>query len=235
MRRLPALLFLCVLFAAFPAGFGQEKSPRTALMPLGTLVGTWKATGVPSGSREEQEKGFWTETISCQWQFKGEDAWLKVDFEKGKHFVSGDLHYLPDPGLFRLTLKTPAKEARVFTGLLKDKVLALTRHDPEAKEDQKLVVTLLHDNRFLYRYEVRPEGKGLFSKRFQVGATKEGIPFATGDGRPECVVSGGLGTIPVSYLGKTYYVCCGGCRDEFRDNPKKYIEEYEMKSKTKGK
>ena len=65
---------------------------------------------------------------------------------------------------------------------------------------------------------------------YQVGATKEGVPFAgRGDTSPECVVSGGKGTIAVSYKGKTYYVCCSGCRDEFKDNPEKYIKEYEAR------
>ena len=31
---------------------------------------------------------------------------------------------------------------------------------------------------------------------------------------------------------KTYYVCCGGCRDAFNDNPEKFIKEYnERKAK----
>ena len=50
-----------------------------------------------------------------------------------------------------------------------------------------------------------------------------------GSSGPECVVTGGLGTISVNYKGKTYYVCCTGCRDEFKDNPEKYIKEYEEK------
>jgi hypothetical protein len=33
----------------------------------------------------------------------------------------------------------------------------------------------------------------------------------------------------VSYKGKTYYVCCGGCRDAFRAEPEKFIKEYEEK------
>jgi hypothetical protein len=92
---------------------------------------------------------------------------------------------------------------------------------------------LLHDNRFLYRYEVRQAGKTFFSKQYTVGATREGVAFAGGDNKPECVVSGGLGTLAVVYMGKTYYVCCSGCRDEFRENPEKYIKEQEAKKKTK--
>ena len=45
----------------------------------------------------------------------------------------------------------------------------------------------------------------------------------------ECIVSGGKGTIPVSYNGKTYYVCCSGCRDAFKDDPEKFIKEAEKK------
>ena len=41
------------------------------------------------------------------------------------------------------------------------------------------------------------------------------------------------GTIAVSYNGKTYYVCCSGCRDEFKASPEKYVKEYEEKKKAK--
>jgi YHS domain-containing protein len=64
-----------------------------------------------------------------------------------------------------------------------------------------------------------------------VGATKEGVAFAGGDAGPECIVSGGKGTMQVSYKGKTYYVCCTGCRDEFKAEPEKYVQEFEAKKK----
>jgi hypothetical protein len=107
------------------------------------------------------------------------------------------------------------------------------REDDKKKETQQLVISLLHSNRFLYRYEVKRHGKTLFARVYQVGATKEGEPFASGDGRPECVVSGGLGTIRVTHKGQTYYVCCSGCRDEFNANAEKYVKEYEEKKKKK--
>ena len=52
-----------------------------------------------------------------------------------------------------------------------------------------------------------------------------------GGKKNECIITGGLGMIPVSYNGKTYYVCCSGCRDEFNANPKKYVKEYEKSKK----
>jgi YHS domain-containing protein len=96
------------------------------------------------------------------------------------------------------------------------------------------VVSLLHSNRYVYRYEVKGEGDSGFQKVYQVGATKEGEDFATVDKGPECIVSGGLGTIKVVHNGKTYYVCCSGCLSAFRDDPEKYIQEFnEKKAKEK--
>ncbi|MBV9126060.1 MAG: YHS domain-containing protein [Planctomycetes bacterium] len=49
----------------------------------------------------------------------------------------------------------------------------------------------------------------------------------------ECIVTGGLGTIPVSYKGITYYVCCTGCKQAFEDNPEKILKEA-AKRKARG-
>jgi YHS domain-containing protein len=35
-----------------------------------------------------------------------------------------------------------------------------------------------------------------------------------------------VGTIPVTYQGQTYYVCCTGCRDYFNDNPAEVLADY---------
>jgi hypothetical protein len=211
-------------------GRTDEKSPpssRQALQVLNDLIGSWRGTGVPAGSRDEQQKGFWTETISWEWQFKGKDAWLKADFARSKHFKTGELRYLPDRQLYQLKVTTSAKETHTYSGKIKERVVTLDRDTDEGTE--RLVLTLLHSNRFLYRLDARPRSKSLFSRRFQVGATKEGVPFAADDGRPECIVSGGLGTIEVSYRGQKYHVCCSGCRAEFNENPEKYIKEFQAK------
>jgi hypothetical protein len=226
-------LTLGLLFAAL-ATVVVADSPRNAKEALGTfsdLIGSWRGTGTPVGSRAEQQKGFWTETMTWQWQFKGDDAWLKVAFDKSKHFASGELRFSPMDETYALTLRTLNNEEMTYRGAYKDKNLTLERQ--AQNEAQRLVFTLLHENRFLYRYEVKPQGKSLFTKVYGVGATKEGVPFAAGDGKPECIVSGGVGTLAVTHMGKTYYVCCSGCRDEFRENPDKYIKEFEAKKKTK--
>ena len=40
------------------------------------------------------------------------------------------------------------------------------------------------------------------------------------------MVTGGEGTIAVTHDGKTYYVCCTGCRDYFNENPAEVLAEY---------
>ncbi len=106
---------------------------------------------------------FWTETIAWQWQFKGDDAWLKVKFDKSKHFTGGELHYLPKKDQYALTLRTPKKETLTFTGPLNDRKLTLERE--QNGEVHRLVFTFLHPGeRYLYSYQVRPAGKVLFAQ-----------------------------------------------------------------------
>jgi hypothetical protein len=230
-------LLACLLAGAIVAGTGVSaddppptRSPREALQALGDLIGSWRGTVTPvaaPGARQD----FWIETVAWEWQFKGKDAWLRMTVDKGKHFTGGELRFVPEKNEFALTVRTPAKESLTFTGPLKERVLTLERE--QDGNVQRLVFTLLHPERHLYKYEVRPAGKALFALKYKVGATKEGIAFAAGDGKPECVVSGGLGTMPVTYMGKTYYVCCSGCRDEFNENPAKYVAEFEAKKAKK--
>jgi len=113
-------------------------------------------------------------------------------------------------------------------------VLTLDRVDGPANEQQRIVFSLLHNNRHLYRFETRPAGSTVaFDKKYQVGATKEGVAFADVGKGLECIVSGGAPSIKVTYMGKDYYVCCTGCRDEFKADPEKYIKEAAAKAKKK--
>jgi YHS domain-containing protein len=209
----------------------KKLSARQALEPFNDLIGEWKATGVLKGKPPQAKDSFWTETHNWVWKFKGEDAWVKVTIHKGKYFTSGELRYLPDKGEYQFTLQTIDNKTVVFTGTYEDRWLTMYQEDRAAKETQKLVIRLLHSNRFLYQYDVLPDGKAFYTRIYQVGATKLGEEFASGDGRPVCIVTGGLGTIKVAFQGESYYVCCSGCRDEFLSNPQKYIAAAKKKMK----
>jgi YHS domain-containing protein len=231
------LYTLCLLLSPFsdiPAKPTEPLTQKAALQKLQRLVGSWKATGYPDGTREERAKGFWTETVSWEWQFVKQDTWLAVKFDKGKHFQSGELRYNLEKKQYQFKALTINKETLNYTGTVtegKDGVphLALTRKVDESTE--RLTFSLLHDNRHLYKLETSPRDGASFSRKYQVGATKEGEEFAKVPKGPECIVSGGKGTITVTHKGKQYFVCCSGCKDAFYAEPETYIKEFEAKSK----
>ncbi|HVS40449.1 MAG TPA: YHS domain-containing protein [Gemmataceae bacterium] len=224
---LASFLLAAVPLPALSAGDPPKRAPKEALQAFNDLIGSWRGSGEPFGTREEKQKGFWQESIAWQWQFKGDDVWLSAAFDKGKYFNAAELRYLPDDDRYQLTLHTAAKEDWVFKGTLDDRRLTVERTDDKTGEAQRLIVTLLHADRYLYRFEVKPADHTAFAQLYQVGATKEGGSFAVVDDGPICVVSGGHGTMSTVYKGKTYYFCCTGCRDAFKDNPEKYIKEFE--------
>jgi len=211
MRRgVTGLTLLAVLkLAGYAADQPAPRTAREALKPFNVLIGSWKALGTPEGTLAEKQKGLWEETIRWEWQFKDGDAWLKVVFDKGKYFTEGTLRYLPDKDQYRLTLTTTDKQAIIFTGAMKGQRLLLERRHEKTKETQRLVLSLVGNNRYLYHYEVQPENRTLARKVYLVGATKEGMPLVQTSDEigPFCVVSYGPATTPVMYKGKTYYVC----------------------------
>ena len=224
MTRIVLTIALFGLLAS-PTVAAPKKSAREALKPLHDLIGEWKGTGGPKhGSRDEREKGSWQEKIVWQWQFKGPDAWLRADLDKGKHFSR--LEIRPNGEGYELKTTSVGKATQVWEGKLDGTRLSFTRQG-DGKSVERLVFSLLHSNRYLYRLESRPADATVFAPRYEVGATKQGVPFAVTAKGPECIVSGGLGTSTVSYKGKNYYVCCSGCRDAFVSEPEKYIKEYE--------
>lgn len=226
-----ALLFVFALHTTLDAGGQTKRTPREALQAFNDLIGKWCATVTPASNKNK----FWVEEQNWGWQFKDKDAWLTVTFDKSKNYTSGELRYQPDQGVYQLTLLTTAKEKRVYTGTLKDKVLTLESIDEKQRETRRLVFKLLHANRYLYAEEVKKADRETFAKLYSVGVTKADGSFASGDGKPECIVSGGLGTTPVTYMGVTYYVCCSGCRSEFNADPAKYVKEFKARQAKKAK
>jgi YHS domain-containing protein len=222
---------ISLLLMADPTAPSVEKA---ALQKAQRLVGTWKATGYPDGTREERQKGFWTETITWAWQFQKQDTWLAGKFEKGKHFQSAELRFIADKKHYQLKLTGTDKQISTYTGTVsegKDGVPSIVLNRPVGEGTERITFSLLHDNRHLYKLEVSPREGANFSRKYQVGATKEGEQFANVPKGPECIVTGGKATIPVSHMGKQYFVCCSGCKDAFNADPLTYIKEYEAKSK----
>jgi YHS domain-containing protein len=230
MKRLIVSSLLTLMIFALPARTDDDNPAREALQALNDYVGNWKGAGSNTSKSDN-----WTENFGWSWKFKGDDAWLVVDFKGSKDFSKGELRYLPDKKKYQLKVTTKKDETHTFEGELKKGYLTLDRVDAKTGETQRLVMnTAAGGIRFVYNLQRKPKGSTLFTKLYQVDFSKEGESLAGGGKDRECIVTGGRGTIEVSYMGKTYYVCCSGCRDAFNENPEKILKEYaERKKKEK--
>jgi hypothetical protein len=208
-----------------------DDEPKAALQALNDYVGTWKGDGGPDKPRPDPRDPTWRETITWEWKFRGGEGWLSFRVTGGKHLTGGEVRYLPGKKVYELTSTGANGEGRVFEGKLDSKgYLTFERTEPATGEAQQLVMNLAGDGaRFVYRYAARPKGRTVFTKLYQVAASKDGESLGAAGKKNECVVTGGLGTIAVQFMGETFYVCCSGCRDEFNIDPAKYVREFREK------
>ena len=210
---------------AAPAAKDAEQT-KEALRELQDFIGGWKGSGQAKAGKTAP---VWDETVKWNWRFKGDKIWLAVEFEGGKFLKSAEIHYLLDKKKYQL-IGTPAvgKEKLTFDGTLKDEKLIFERTDAKTKEVQRIIMnTAAEGIRFVFKAETRNAGGTIWRLNYMVASTKIGESLGGKEKKgPECVVSGGLGMTAVSYGGATYYVCCSGCADAFKENPKKYVDEF---------
>jgi hypothetical protein len=224
---------LCIAFASMvllvvSPGGSEQDAAKEALQELQDFVGGWKG----NGTSERDKNAIWKESMNWSWRFKGADICLILEVKDSKFLQSGELRYLTDKKLYQLTLAEKNDKSLVFQGTMKKSYLALERVDQDTKEKQELKWnTASAGDRLVATYSVMPQNRTVFNQVWQIGMTREGVTLAAGKKRAECIVTGGLGTIMVSYKGASYYVCCSGCRDAFNEDPQKYIKEYEAKKK----
>jgi hypothetical protein len=206
-------------------------SAKEALQALNDYIGDWKGTGDVERAKPGS-KNFWSENVSWTWRFKKDDAWLAMAIKNGKLFKSGELRYSMDAKKYQFTAVDPKDKKLVFEGVLKNGLLVLERTDEDKKETQQISMNVAGDGvRFNYWYKTKPLSKKIYSAGYLVACNKEGEALGGKSKGKECVVSGGLGKIEVSFKGETFYVCCTGCRDAFNENPEKYVKEFKAKQK----
>jgi hypothetical protein len=222
----PALMFL---FTEVEAG-GDKTAAKEALQALQDYIGGWKG----NGTSEKEKSEIWKENASWSWRFKGQDTSLTLEIKDSKLFKSGEMRFLPGKDQYQLTLVDKNDKKQVYEGELKKGSLVLEGVDPDTKSTNQLKMNIAGGGvRLVLTLSTRPEGRTVFNKQFQISYTKEGETFGAAAKKNECVVTGGLGTMAVNYMGQTYYVCCSGCRDAFNENPAKIIKEY-LARKKKG-
>jgi YHS domain-containing protein len=236
-RRLtPTAALAAGLFAVTLAAAAQQTDKaaaakaKKALQDVQDFIGEWKAEGTAKAGAKTEA---WKETLSWAWQFKGEDCWIAVESKDGKAFTKGALRYLPEQKTYRFTATDKQGQEQVYDGPFAKGTLTLDRKDAATGDVYRLKMnTAAEGVRFVLRVEKQEKGKGLFAPVFQLAGSKAGESFAgTGGRKPECIVTGGAAAIAVSHMGKTYYVCCTGCRDAFNEEPEKFVKAFEAKKK----
>lgn len=219
---------LAALLVAAPDEVKPATRDKEALAPLQAYVGQWRGVGMP---KRGSNRGAWTETSQWAWRFEDGRAELVARLEGGKFYRQLQVRPGDEPGQFVLLASTGEEpSAERFTGALEDGALRVTADEPRGERPARITVRLVaRGDRMVVLYEKRL-GEDSHARLAEVGSTRKGSSFAQNAASgPECVVTGGLGEIAVEHDGKTYYVCCTGCRDLFLEDPAGVLEEYRQR------
>jgi YHS domain-containing protein len=235
MARLVCLLWLLSFFLSEPV-VGQNKAApadrradQEALKAYAPLVGSWRGAGLV---RRGSAKGAWTERAAWTWDLRDRRAALKITVERGRHLKEGLLRPDTKPGEFTFEVTLADGSKRRFLGRAAERgVLVLNAETPPEEGLARVTLTPLHETRFLLLLEGASRQSQRLERLGEVGYTREGALFAAGDSYPECIVTGGRGTIRVEHKGQSYYVCCTGCKDLFDEDPEVVLAEYKARLK----
>ncbi len=229
--------------AANKTGLSPEKKIeafRQAFRPIHVvLVGQWHGIAQKSTGGN---KGY--EELSWAWDYLTDKAQpaLKMTTDANPHFKSARLTYLPDEQQFQMTIEDkqdPRRELRgQFSAEPEDKpgddnkpqrtYKLLLTETGEAKDRWQVTLNQQENNRYLL--EMSNMRGSRFVRFDTISAQREGTSFALNDSdykEKTCVISQGLGTIQVSHKGKSYWVCCSGCKAAFEEDPEKWITRFE--------
>jgi YHS domain-containing protein len=235
--------------AGIPARSGAEdehpgRNIPQAFATLEYLAGRWQGQGVPKNDPANAFRG-WTETHSWAWVFRdGSPVAMKLTVEGGRILASAKLTFDPARKLYHLEGALPPSAGGPIhlEGTLdrtgKRLVLESVGKMPHFGGTVRLSIG---PNANFIRYTIREDrkepGGSQFRPFIEVGVTKEGESFASGATAatgPKCIITGAASAMTVTYEGTSYPVCCTGCRDEFLENPKKYIQKASLLQKAEA-
>lgn len=215
-------------------GSDREASVK-ALQELGILIGDWKGVAQP---KRGSSAGAWSEKAHAVWNFDDKTTALVVQFEPGQLFHSATFTLAEDGKTTSLTLEPVMGKPILLSrnGAEDDKESSDEARHFESVADKfprtRCTVRLISDIRVTFLFEEKSAEMGSYRRLCEVGMTRLGTRLADGNtGERQCIVTGGLGTMKVSYEGKTYYVCCEGCKQAFDADPEGTLAAYQERLK----
>jgi YHS domain-containing protein len=214
-----------------------DKSPaprdaKTALGEFNSLVGAWRGVGMP---RRNSQSGAWSETAEWVWNFDKGVPTVHYNIKDGKLLSSAVVGWNAEKQTYQLHAVFTDKQERDYTGTLAENKFVLDSNPDDAGFVHRITLTRLNPKRTVVLVEKRSKDSTFFNRVAEIGYTRQGTSLAVaGSNEPECIVTGGKGTMTVSYKGQTYYVCCTGCKQAFDDDPEGTIIEYKRRLAAKS-
>jgi len=204
-----------------------QANPAKDLNAFRDLVGEWRGVGQ---IRRGSTRGAWQENLEWLYSFDGDVPALVAQSADARWIKQARVTASDVPGRFRLEVAAPEGAGkRVFSGESSADGALVFEADESAQgvPDRISLRVVAGGDRLIVLYETLGAGDR-FARLGEVGFTRRGAGFGKSS-YPECIVTGGRGTILVDYNGKSYYVCCSGCRDLFLESPEEVLEEYQRK------
>lgn len=216
----------------------QIQTIITKLQPLQVLLGQWRGT-----TRREYENFKAVDNHEWVWDLrtKPDQPALAIQSDKSPYIKTARLTWDTAQNRFMMTAVDPGGMTREFTGDFTDPVHEIVGSDDKLhkvfrlefdqndsgdnSEAWQFAFAQQENNRYLLEVAKR-RGKANFARFDTVSTQREGTSFAvsdTGYAEKTCIISEGLGTMEVTYKGRSYWVCCTGCKAAFEEDPATWI------------
>lgn len=202
------------------------------------MIGSWKGQAVNTSNRL---KG-WEETHMWAWKFsKGKPVGMTLELSKDKIVAKAALSFDDATKQYHLDGTDPAGKPAAFAGKFDpaSKALVLDRvgGSAGAAKDRLIIRPNANKIRYVLDFDQKEPGAPQYKRVITANLGKEGESFAAGAAAadlPKCILTGGAATMSVTYQGKSYPICCSGCRDEFNENPEKYAKKAALMAAQEG-
>ncbi len=207
------------------------------LQPMQILLGKWRGT-----TRREYDSFKAVDSHEWVWDLRTnpEQPALVMASDKSPYLRSSRLSWDIAAGKFILTGQDAEGRERRFSGEFTEAPHEITGSDDkqhrifrlelsedaaDSGEQWQLAIAQQENNRYLLEVGKR-RGKADFARFDTVSTQRDGTSFALSDtdyAERTCIISEGLGTTEVTWKGRSYWVCCSGCKAAFDEDPETWI------------